>query len=123
MDITSITLDMTNAKRLVDWINGLDLADNDLSTKMLLELYKLHLFVMKRLESGSNTKLLVPSLKNKLNDLSCQYLEYLEKDMELRLLTEGMYLINANYCQVLHKDITELLDILEYGLVIKCNII
>jgi len=123
MDITSITLNMTNAKHLVNWLTDLDLEDDNLSSIMMLEIYKLHLFIMKRLESGSNTKLLVPSLKNKLNELSCKYLEYLEDDMQSGILTEGQYLCNANYCQMNHKDITELLDILEYGLVIKCNII
>ncbi len=91
--------------------------------KLAVPLFKFKLFIYQKLINGSNVVVLIPALRQKLNNLCSNYLEGCENNMNLELEKEGIYLIIANMLKEEHENIGMLLDILEYGLVIKCDII
>lgn len=112
MDINNIIRSITLAKGVVK--------KNRPITTLMVKILELKLFVMKKLEDGSNCAVLLPSLKKKLNELCCAFLEGLEEEMELKICNEGQFLTVSNVIQSWHKDVSIILDLLESGLVIKC---
>jgi len=116
-----IKMNMNDINRSVNLAKSV-VNDKKPFTKAMLKILELKLFVMKKMENSSNSVVLVPALKKKLNDLSCEFLEGIEKEMEKKLINEGVYLTVSNIIQSWHKDIAQMLDLLESGLVIKCVI-
>jgi hypothetical protein len=78
---------------------------------------------MKRAASGINSVKLVPSLRNKITNLYGQYLECLQEALDLGFINEGIYLNCCNETKDQHESIIQVLDVLELGLVVKCEII
>jgi hypothetical protein len=116
-----IKMDMNDINRSVNLAKSVQ--DNKKPfTKSMLKILELKLFVMKKIQNNSNCTILVPALKKKLNDLSCEFLEGIEKEMEKKLINEGAYLSVSNIIKSWHQDVTQMLDLLESGLVIKCVI-
>jgi len=112
MSMNDINRSVNLAKSVVD--------DKKPYTKTMVKILELKLFVMKKIQNNSNCVVLVPSLKKKLNDLSCAFLEEIEKEMEKKRINEGAYLSVSNVIQSWHQDVSKMLDLLESGLVIKC---
>jgi hypothetical protein len=117
-DATPLRLNMT------DTLNALTMTEM-LSKKMpiyklAVPLFKFKLFIFQKLINGSNVVALIPALRQKLNNLCSNYLEECENNNKLN---ENGYLITANMLKEEHENIEVLLDILEFGLVVKCEII
>lgn len=127
MDIESFTFDITHTLETIDGIESfITVAPNHRTipqAKIALEIFKVKFFIMKRAASGLNCVVLVPALKNKINNLCSQYLEILEKDLEEGFINEGKYIKICDDTKTHHETTTDLLDVLELGLVIKCEII
>jgi len=127
MDIESFTFDVTNTVEVIYAIESYIKVSTDIrrlpESKVALEIFKIKLFIMKKAASGVNCVVLVPALKNKINNLCGQYLEILEKELELGFIDEGKYITLCNATKTHHQQITALLDVLELDVVIKCEII
>jgi hypothetical protein len=115
-----INLQMTDVKRA---IRGAKHLPKHPLSKAMLDVLNFKLFVMCKLQDGCNVVALIPALKNKLQNLCCKFLEHVEEHMEQKKMKEGKYLAMCKIAKEWHEEITSLLEILEYGLVIKCNII
>ena len=119
----SITLRITEATLLIDSVSKFELKDDDNSSKTVISILKLHLFIMKKVGSGSNSVALVPALKKKLDELWFKYLEEIENDSIKGKISEGEYLEQTNSSAKERANTLNLLDMLELGLDIKCIII
>jgi hypothetical protein len=119
-EIVKINIDMDFLEERIATIKASP-AKNDPVIKAILEMYKLELFIGKRLNSNASSIALVPSLRAKLNELSGAFLEAVEGDLESGKVNEGKYLLMADVSKANHDQCTMLLDVLELGLDIKCN--
>jgi hypothetical protein len=115
-----ITLQMTDIKKSIK--EAKRLPKHPLS-KAMLDVLNFKHFVMCKLQDGCNVVALIPALKNKLQNLCSKFLEVIEEEIEQKKMKEGKYLAMCKIAKGWHEEITSLLEILEYGLVIKCNII
>ena len=91
--------------------------------KTIVNVLELKLFVHKKLDEGANVVALVPYLKKKLSDLCSEHLEMLDQYLEKGLINEGRYLECANSTKEEHNQTALFIDLLNLGIVIKCNII
>jgi len=119
-EIVQLNIDMNYLEEQIASIKASPDKDDPL-VKAILEMYKLELFIAKRLNSNASSVALVPALRAKLNALSGAFLEAVEGDMELGRINEGKYLMMADVSKISHEQCTMLLDVLELGLDIKCN--
>jgi hypothetical protein len=94
---------------------------DDAILKIVLKNYKFLVLIATRLSNGIDSVALVPALRAKLNDLSGEFLEAVEADMESGRINEGRYLVLAEVAKVNHEQATVCLDVLELGLAIKCK--
>ena len=115
-----INLQMTDVKKA---IKGAKHLPKHSISKTMLEILNFKLFVMCKMQDGCNVVALIPALKNKLQNLCSKFLEHVEEEIEQKKMKEGKYLALCKIAKEWHEEITSLLEILEYGLVIKCNII
>lgn len=117
---TVVKMDMSDIHRSINLAKSVVKKNRPITT-LMVKILELKLFVMKKIQNSSNSDsaVLVPALKKKLNDLSCAFLENLEKEMELKICNEGQYLTVSNVIQSWHKDVSQMLDFLESGLVIN----
>jgi hypothetical protein len=115
-----LNIDMNFLERQIASIKASPVKDDPM-IKAILEMYKLELFIAKRLTSNASSITLVPALRAKLNELSGAFLEAAEGDLESGKINEGKYLVMADASKRSHEECTILLDALELGLVIKCN--
>jgi len=119
----TITLCISEANVMIDLLSKLELTDDDNSSKTVISILKLHLFIMKKVASGSNSVVLVPALRKKVDELWFKYLEEIENDNERGIMNEGQYLEHTAMSIKERAETIELLDMLELGLAIKCIII
>jgi hypothetical protein len=119
-EIVQLNIDMNFLERQIAGIKASPLKDDPM-VKAILEMYKLELFIAKRLHTSASSIALVPALRTKLNELSGAFLEAVEGDLELGKINEGKFLMMADVSKISHDQCTMLLDVLELGLDIKCN--
>jgi len=119
-EIVQLNVDMNYLEGQIARIKASPSKDDPV-IKAMLEMYKLELFIAKRLNSNASSSALVPSLRAKLNELSGAFLEAVEGDLESGQINEGKFLMMADVSKANHEQCTMLLDVLELGLDIKCN--
>jgi len=119
-EIVQLNIDMNYLEGQIAGIKASPRKDEPVM-KSILEMLQLELFISKRLQTSASSIALVPSLRAKLNELSGAFLEAVEGDLELGKINEGQFLLMADISKISHEQCTMLLDVLEVGLVIKCN--
>ena len=114
-------IDMNYLEERIEGTKTHPLGDDPLM-KTMLEIYKLELFIVKRLTSNPASNVaLVPALRGKLNERAGKFLEAVEESLEANTMDEGIYLSMSNIVKSVHENCSQLLDILELGFVIKCK--